>query len=184
MRIFALYTKTTLKEDKEIYRAVVDAANKGPNDHQNRILSQVVHHHLEHNRDLTTDLYYAFVAVLEDLDVKPPSVAINDHNAEAGSWYAIPALGKFHKGQGHQERMAARAAKRQSIWSQIIELSPFTSGELKLLLAPPETEMGEMRELVISEVNDVDDKIDALTKAFNQKIEALNNRIEALEAAL
>lgn len=184
MRLFALYTKTTLKEDKEIYRAVVDAANKGPNDYQNRILSQVVHHHLDHNRDLTTDLYYTFISVLEDLDVKPPTVAINDHNPEMGSWYAIPAQGKFHKGQGHQERLAARDAKRHVMWSQVVEVSPFASGELKLLLAPPETEMGEMRELVISEINDVDAKLDALSKSFNDKIEALHNRIAVLEASL
>lgn len=183
MRIFTLYTKTTLKEDKEFYRAVIEAAQKGPNDHQTSILSQVVFHHLDHNRDLTTDLYYAFIGVLEDLDTRPPEVTINDYNPEMGSWYPIPAQGKLHKGQGHQQRMAARAAKRKAMWSQIVDLSPFSLGELKLLLAAPETQMDEMRHTVISEINDVDARIDALTKSFNAKIDALTKRIVDLEAS-
>lgn len=182
MRLFTLYTKTTLKEDKEIYRAVVDAADKGPNDHQQRILSLVTFHHLDHNRDLTTDLYHSLISVLDDLGVRSPTVTINDRNPEMGSWYPIPALGKFHKGQGHHERLAARAARRHTMWSQTVEVSAFSSGELKLLLAQPETHMGEMRDTFITEVNDIDAKIDAATKSLTHQIEVLTRRIAALES--
>lgn len=185
MRIFPNFIKTTLKEDRDYYRALLDALNAGPTQNQWRILSLVKHHHLDHNRDLTSELYHSFLNALSDLDVVPPSVQINAHNKEAGSWYPIPGRGKLHKGKTHDQCLATRSTARRQRWDQLVEASGYAAGELDILLAIEDTQIAELRQTVIEVTNDLEQKVESklrdLEAVFCEMLEQIDQRVTLLE---
>lgn len=181
MRVFPNFVKTTLREDREFYRAVVDAAEAGPDENQTRVLSLIKDNHLDHNRDLTTDLYHSFLVILDDLRVPPPSVKLNDRNLEMGSWFVIPGLGKTHDGKSQKERLARRRDVRQKYWAEVVESSSFTKGELDLLLANASSELGQMRDEVIEQINDLEQTFDDRFERLKTK---LGNQVTQVEHGL
>lgn len=185
MRIFPNFIKTTLKEDREFYRALLDAFDSGPSQNQLRILSLVKHHHLDHNRDLTSELYHSLLNALADLDVGPPSVQINAHNKEMGSWYHIPGRGKLHKGKTHDQCLAMRGTSRRKMWDKLVEASGYTAGELDILLAIEDTQIAELRQTVIEVTNDLERKVEIklgqLESVFCEMLEQIDQRVTLLE---
>jgi hypothetical protein len=184
MRLFPSWVKTTLKEDKEYYRAIIDAMMAGPNETQRRILSMVKHHHLDGNRDLTTDLYESFMIVLDDLQVERPARKLNSRNLEAGSWYEIPGIGKHVRGQNKTQRLASRNLARQKCWKKLVEASDFTCGELDVLLAAEGTKMDEVTATFLEEIERVETSHESRIRAVESKIEQLLAQTNAINRAL
>ncbi|MEM9156511.1 MAG: hypothetical protein AAGB13_15990 [Cyanobacteria bacterium P01_F01_bin.33] len=156
MRVFPAWIKTTLKEDKEIYRSLLAALVAGPSEEHTAVLSQVKYHHLDHNRDLRADLFASFKLVLDELGVARPACKINANDPETGSWYQIPGEGKTVKGKSQNERLALRKSKRSKYWGNLVEASEFNVGELDLLLARPDTAIEEMRATILDEITRVE----------------------------
>ena len=188
MRQFERYIKTTLKEDKECFRALVQAMEAGPDDHHLRVLATVKKYLLDRNGELTMELYQSFLALLRDLDVTLPTMQINRRDPEAGSWYPIPSRGSYHKGQSHEERLAHRSDARHKRWNSVVEGSSFTEAELEVLLAGHDTQLAEIREVVIKEVNDLEAEIETALLALHGKIDEMSGlltkvakRVDAIE---
>jgi len=177
MRLFPNWVKTTLKEDQEFYRALLQALDAGPDAHQTKILVQVKFHHLDKNRDLTRGLFDQFMVALDDLRVPQPSVSLNQTDPEAGSWYVIPGAGKLHDGKSATERLAQRQKQRHRRWSDLVEASEHTVGEIDMLLAPEETPLGEMADAIADEMVE-------LERRLEQKILEQARRIDELESIL
>lgn len=188
MRQFERYIKTTLKEDKECFRALVQAMEAGPDDQHLRVLVTVKKYLLDRNGELTTELYQSFLALLRDLDVTLPTMQINRRDPEAGSWYPIPSRGSYHKGQSHEERLAHRSDARHKRWKSVVEGSSFTEAELEVLLAGHDTQLAEIREVVIKEVNDLEAEIETAMLSLHGKIDEMSGlltklakRVDAIE---
>lgn len=176
MRIYPEWVKTTQKEDGEIYRALVDATLADPSPQQLRVMAEVKHHHLDHNRDLTSALYNSFLTVLEELGVEIPVVKLNRRDLEAGSWYIIPGPGKLQGGKNKEQRLAMRLSKRQKLFLFYSEAAGYTPGELDLYLATEESTMGKIRGLVIEWTQESGERIDALEK----QVAALSEKVSQL----
>lgn len=181
MRVFPNFIKTTLKEDQDFYRALVEAAEAGPSSDQVKVLSLVKFHHLDHNRDLTTDLYNSFLVVLDELGVHKPIAKINEYDQEAGSWYVIPGVAKNHKGQSQAERLARRSASRKAKWQQVVEASQFTVGALDLLLTEPTTVLGEIRDTMIAEINSLELKCERQVDQLKTDLAKMVSRMNEIE---
>jgi len=173
MRIFPEWTKTTLREDKEIYRALLEAVQSSPSDEQIGVLTLVKQHHLDGNRDLTRDLYESFKRVLSELNVDHPAVAINHRNPEAGSWYQIPGHGKLVQGVDQKSRLASRQAARRKRWENLVDACPFSGGELDLFLAPADSRLDEIQTVFSDEINRV-------TNNLQEQIDDLNEIVCSL----
>lgn len=177
MRLFENWVKTTLKEDREIYRALFDALLKGPSPRQQRVLSLVKLHHLNGNRDLTRELYDSFLELLAELEVRRPTVTTSRSDPEQGSWYPIPGVGKRHRGKTKTECLAPRRAKRAKFWEAEATKSGYDIGELELILAEEDSIVGQMINTIVDELNDVE-------ATLENRIAALATRVAKLEAIL
>lgn len=176
MRVFPNWIKTTLKEDKEFYRAVVEAAEAGPDDDQRQVLALVKQHHLDGNRDLTRELYNSFLNVLEELLVERPSRKLNTQNLEAGSWYAIPGMGKLVQGQNKSQRLASRKRARQKRWQEVVDGSDYSPGELDALLAADGSKLDGLTRAFLEELVNVETNL-------QKQIDELRDSIERLESS-
>ena len=174
MRVFPTWIKTTLKEDQEIYRSLLDALQAGPSEDQIAILSQVKFHHLDHNRDLKADLFASFRLVLGELDVALPACKINANDPETGRWYQIPGEGKLIKGKSKRERLSLRKSKRKKFWDNLVRASDFSVGEIDLLLARPDTAIEEMRSTILEEITRVELHLQQQLDEIKQKLSCLS----------
>ena len=189
MRIFPDWIKTTLKEDKEFYRCIIDALDSNPTNEQIEVLSLIKHHHLDKNRDLRNALFERFLTVLDELGAGFPLVSVNEKDQEAGSWWPIPKHGTTHNGQTHNERMAHRASKRQKMWAALVDASGFPPGEVDTILAHEDSQIGQIRDRILKELND---EIERLENRQDEMIEIMvelkdtntimQRQIETLEA--
>lgn len=191
MRIFPDWIKTTLKEDKDFYRCIIDALDCHPNKEQVEVLSLVKFHHLDNNRDLRNELFGQFSNVLDELAVDEPDVSVNVRNKEAGSWWPIPKHGTTHNGQSHNERMAHRASKRLKMWSALVEASGYPVGEIDAMLAHTDTQVGQLRDRLFdvlnNEIKRLEQKHDEMLEIMADLSEAncdMQNRLRSLETRM
>lgn len=153
MRIYNEWIKTTLKEDKEILRTMVDCLLADPNPEQTKVLAAVKKYMIDQSVDLMVPLYEQLLVICTELNVEPPVRQFDPENPTSASWYVIPAIGSLHAGYDQQQRLQKRKAKRERDWTAFVAAAGFTHGEVDVLLANEDTKLGEVRASFLHEIN-------------------------------
>lgn len=186
MRIWERKVLTTLSEDEDIFRAIIDAIGKYPSEVQLRLLGRVKHQMLNLNNDLVRGLYEDFIRTIDALDVSHPFETHQD-DPRTGSRYQIPAAGNTHgKTPGkmtREERLSVRSMSRKEQWDLQARLAGYTVEQLDLLLAVPDSVIGNIRDEFLEIVDAQEVKhlaaINAIKKEHAHEMDELVVRIEA-----
>ena len=159
MREYPDWIKTTLKEDREISRAMMDALVSNPDIDQLAALAAVKFHYLDKNRDLMSKPYYRFLQVLDQLGVDPPKMNVYKRDPESGTWYEIPRAGQTRGGKSKAERLEKRAAWRLKVWNVELARHDLNKTNVDILLAQPDTQIGALRDDLLGEMQEMESRL-------------------------